>query len=178
MNPSKGHDARAEIPFEDLVSRHGPELHTYLWRLTHLEQDAEDCLQDTFLRAYRAYPRLRPRSNVRAWLYAIATNVARTHMRRERRRAARRSHQGLERLPAVESDLPDAPGGESLRAVQRAVEALPSKQRAALILRRYQGLNYREIGQALGCSPEAARANAYQALRKLRAQFKEQEMSA
>jgi RNA polymerase sigma-70 factor (ECF subfamily) len=62
-------------------------------------------------------------------------------------------------------------GRELLSLVQAAVEALPPRQRAALMLRKYQGLGYDDVGRALGCTPQAARANVYQAMRRLRAQF-------
>ena len=63
----------------------------------------------------------------------------------------------------------------SLAEVQQAVMALPERQRAALMLRKYQELEYEEIGVALGCSQESARANVYQALKKLRAIFKDED---
>lgn len=160
-------------PFEELIDAYGPELLAYLRRLTRSEADAEDCLQETFLRAYRAHPRLRPGSNPRAWLYKIATHVAYTHWRR-----VKRHQKALEQVgrpaqePSVESQ---AESGTLVQAVREVVERLPHKQRTALILRRYQGLAYEEIGEALGCSAESARANAYQALKKLRAHFGEDE---
>ena len=64
-------------------------------------------------------------------------------------------------------------GRELLSLVQAAVEVLPPRQRAALMLRKYQGLGYDDVGRALGCTPQAARANVYQAMRRLRAQFPE-----
>ena len=71
-------------PFEKLVEMHQDEIFAYLWRIIPGDQ-AEDCLQETFLRAFRAYERTALDSNYRAWLYKIATNVARTaHTRRQR----------------------------------------------------------------------------------------------
>jgi len=154
--------------FGGLIDLHSSELLAYLTRLLDERQAAEDCLQDVYLRAYRAYSRLPAEANRRAWLYRIATNVARTAWGRRGREAARTAPLDDEaRDPAatVEDGLERS---EQLVRLRAAVDALPHKQRAALILRRYQGLAYEAIGPILGCSPEAARANAYQALKRLR----------
>jgi RNA polymerase sigma-70 factor (ECF subfamily) len=161
------------LSFEALVEAHSPELFAYLWRQTRDTQEAEDCLQEAFLRAYRAYPRLESGANCRAWLYAIATNVARTHLRRKRRSAARTADLDPESLQADPDDLDGVDRQRTLAAVAGAVEALPHKQRAALLMRKYQGLGYAEIASALGCSQDAARANVYQALKKGRARFED-----
>jgi len=159
--------------FTSLIDRYGGEIFAYLYRYTGGTMDAEDCLQETLLRAFRAYTRTAPDSNFRAWLYAIATNVARTHHRRRLRT--------LGREQPLEADLPTSGASPAqlaeqrlaLAAVREAVAGLPEKQRAALILRKYQGLGYAEIGQLIACSPESARANVYQALRSLRLALKD-----
>lgn len=132
---------------------------------------AEDCLQDVYLRAFRAYPRLPVQANHRAWLYRIATNVARSAWKRRGREAARTASLDEAVHGRSRSTEEHLERSQELAELRRAVEALPSRQREALILRRYQGLAYDGIAQVLGCSPEAARANAYQALKKLRSVF-------
>jgi len=159
--------------FETLVNAHSAEIFGYLWRIVRDEADAQDCLQEAFLRAYRAYDRPDGRANHRAWLYRIATNVALTHLKRRGREAARR----LPLVPDLRADDP-SPGEaaiwrETIEAVFAAVERLPPQQRAALILRNYQALSYAEIAGTLGCSEEAARANVYQAIKKLRSELGE-----
>jgi RNA polymerase sigma-70 factor (ECF subfamily) len=158
--------------FETLVDRHSAELYAYLFRLTRDEADAQDCLQEAYLRAHRAYGRLEAQANTRAWLYRIATNTAFTHLRQRRREAAWRVVED-ERLPARDPS-PDARAAqrEMTVALAAAVERLPAQQRAALVLRQYQGLSYAETAAALACSEEAARANVYQALKKLREEFR------
>ncbi len=161
--------------FEDLVEQHSREIFSYLWRLTQNPQDAEDLLQDTFLRAYKAYHRLDHHQHLRAWLYKIATNVAHSFHSRDQQRNLN---------TVFEENM--HPGGDStaemvqvrldLQAVKTAVEALPDKQRAALIMHRFQALSYREISEALDIQEDAARANVYQAMKKLRAQFAEKEV--
>jgi RNA polymerase sigma-70 factor (ECF subfamily) len=159
--------------FETLVELHSEELCGYLWRLTGDEADARDALQDTFLRAYRAYERLQDFSNLRAWLYKIATNTARTQNARNHRRQAEPL---LEPVASGEKAV-DVQVVErtQLAAVKQAVMELPVRQRAALMMRKYQELEYTEIAAALDCSEDSARANVYQALKKLREQFAEVE---
>jgi RNA polymerase sigma-70 factor (ECF subfamily) len=154
--------------FGTLVDRHNTELLAYLNRLLGDLQTAEDCLQDTYVRALRAYGRLPQDANRRAWLYRIATNAAR-NVWRTRMREAR----WVSRVADTDADPADAPGeaaehSADLKRLRAAVNALPYKQREALILRRYQGLDYEAIGPILGCTAQSARANAYQALKKLR----------
>jgi len=149
---------------EGLVDRHGRELHVFLWRMLHNDQDAEDCLQETYLRAYRALPRLAPEANTRAWLYAIAANVGRTWLKKRHKEA------GWEQAPQRPSGPSAEDPAERLDTVSllAAVDRLPPRQREALLLRKYQGLNYATIAAVQGNSAEAARANVYQALRRLR----------
>lgn len=158
--------------FEALVDRHSAELFAYLFRLTRQAADAEDCLQEAYLRAYRAYGRLPADANVRAWLYRIATNTAFSHLRRRRREAGWQA-EADERQPAAGLTPSEQAEQRAQRAaLAAAVERLPAQQRAALVLRQYQALSYSEVAEALACSPEAARANVYQALKKLREEFR------
>jgi RNA polymerase sigma-70 factor (ECF subfamily) len=135
----------------------------YMIRLLGNAQDAEDACQDALLRAHRAFDRLLPGSNSRAWLYRIATNCALSHARRRARRRARTVEIDLDGLPGAGGPSPVA------GAVRRAVQALPPRQRAALMLRRFEGLDYADIAESLGGTAAGARANVYQAIRKLRA---------
>ena len=159
------------IDFELLVEKHSAELFAYIWRMLRDTPDAEDCLQETFLRAYRAYARLPIDANQRAWLYKIATNTARTHIKRR----GRDQHRMIDLDPDLQSDhsspLDRADQREQLALIAQAVEALPYQQRAALMMKKYQELSYGAIAIALDCSEDAARANVYQALKKLRTQF-------
>ena len=123
-------------------------------------QAADDCFQETFLSALRAYPRLRDASNLRGWLLTIATRKALDHWRGEKRRPI-----PVERVPEVAAAEADGRDDE----LWRAVDALPPMQRAAVIHRYVLDLTYAEVAGALGCSEEAARANAYEGRRKLRA---------
>jgi RNA polymerase sigma-70 factor, ECF subfamily len=155
--------------FNSLVNAHSAAIFAYLWRILRDTADAEDCLQDTFLRAYRAYGRLDGHTNPKAWLYRIATNVARTRLKQRGREAVRTAALNPELVAAGPSPDEQASRNALLETVAAAVDALPHHQRAALILRQYQGLSYDQIAAVLECSPESARANVYQGMRKLKA---------
>lgn len=157
--------------FETLVDAHSGELFGYLWRMLGDEAEAQDCLQDAFLRAYRAYDRVQ-NTNLRAWLYKIATNSARTQLKRAGTRRTR-SEPLIEEMASKDKAV-DAQVAERLNIaeVKQAVQGLPTRQRAALMMRKYQELDYAEIAAALDCSQDAARANVYQALKKLREIFR------
>lgn len=157
--------------FNHLVDEYSREIFHYLWRMLRDPQDAEDALQEAFLRAFRGFPRLKDHANLRAWLYKIATNVAHTERKRQNRRGSRTAD--LSEFPPI-ATTDNLEQRDLMEAVLQAVECLPHKQQAALMLRNYQGFSYDEIGATLDCSPEAARANVYQATKKLRAYFSEE----
>ncbi|HET7234906.1 MAG TPA: RNA polymerase sigma factor [Actinomycetota bacterium] len=146
-------------PFQTLLEEHRVDVYRFLVASVG-RQAADDCFQETFLAALRAYPRLRDASNLRGWLLTIATRKALDHWRGEKRRPI-----PVERLPEV------AVGGDDEHddALWQAVDALPPKQRAAVIHRYVLDLTYAEVAEVLGVSEEAARANAYEGRRKLRA---------
>jgi RNA polymerase sigma-70 factor (ECF subfamily) len=152
--------------FTELVERHRGEILAYARRLLGREQDAQDVCQDALMRACRAFGRLPRGANARAWLYKITTNTAFNAMKRGRKRRARIADVGVESLPS--SSLPVPERVRQLAAVRKSVDRLPRKQRAALMQRYFQGLEYGEIAMSLGCSEASARANVYQAIRKLR----------
>ena len=122
--------------------------------------DAEDCFQETFLAALRAYPRLDDARNLRGWLLTIAHRKAIDHHRAK----------GRQPIPVAEPAEVAAPDGisEPDEELWTAVGALPPKQRAAVALRYGSDLPHSEIAAALGCSPEAARRSLHEGLKRLR----------
>lgn len=162
------------IRFEALMARYHDEIYGYLWRLLRDTADAEDVTQDVFLRAYQAFPRLRAGSNHRAWLYKIATNCAYT-MLKDRQRASGRQAPLLDEVHPSRQAGPEAQVTlrETMQAVRTAIEGLPTKQRAAIIMRHMQGLSYAEVADVLACSEDSARANVYQGLRRVRHEMQE-----
>ena len=150
---------------DELLEAYGRELYAYLWRLLQNRQDAEDCLQDTYLRAYKAFQRTHPDWNYRAWLYKIATNVARTYLKRSSRQTTQHKHVPTEH----EIDpLEQVTHNEQVKRVLDEVAKLSFRQRTALMMRKYSGLDYELIADVLDCSPETARAHVYQGVKRLR----------
>ena len=151
--------------FSSLLEQYGKELHIYLWRLLQNQLDAEDCLQEAYLRAFRAYDGTAQDSNYRAWLYKIATNVARTHMQKSQRQDRQQKFDPDQ----VEVDpLEKLSRAEQIERVLRGMERLSFRQRTAIMLRKYSDLSYEAIAEALECTPQAARAHVYQGLKRLR----------
>ena len=123
-------------------------------------QEAEDALQETLIAALRAYPRLRPGSNLRAWGFSIARNKAIDLVRARGRRPVPVDGAG-DHLVA-----PAAP--ETDAELCAAVRALPPRQRAAVALRFAADLSHRDVGAAMGTTEEAARRSAADGLKRLR----------
>ena len=146
-------------PFQTLIDEHRDDIYRFL-RASVGAHDADDCFQETFIAALRAYPRLRADSNLRGWLFTIAHRKALDSHRARNRRAI-----PVEQLPERVGE-PLLNGGEP--ELWRAVGDLPPKQRAAVLLRFAGDLAYAEIGEATGTSEEAARRNVHEGLKKLR----------
>jgi RNA polymerase sigma-70 factor (ECF subfamily) len=159
--------------FDSLVEKHSREIFSYLWRLLHSVQEAEDALQETFLRAFKAFPNLKDYTYLKAWLYKIASNVAYTRLKQNKKHKDHNLDIDLEFLSSHSTPDRELENKEQFSALLSAIYRLPKKQRIALILRNFQEFDYDEIGKTLECSPESARANVYQAIKKLRLHFSE-----
>jgi len=142
-------------PFERFYLEHRDEVLGYLRRL--LGQRAEDAWQETFLRALRAYGRLRHGKHLRAWVFTIATNVAMDELR-----AKTGNSLFLADEPAVELRR------DAFRELEHLTGGLPPTERAAVVLRYGYDLPYDAIGSALGSNEQAARAAASSGVRRLR----------
>ncbi|HZP90649.1 MAG TPA: RNA polymerase sigma factor [Actinomycetota bacterium] len=145
-------------PFTRFMEEHREPVYRFLLAAVG-PHDADDCFQETFLAALRAYPRLAQESNLRAWVFTIATRKVIDHERARARRPA-----PVEHLPEQTADQP--PDGDP--EIWRAVRSLPAKQRVAILQRYVLDLPYADIARTLGCSVEAARASAHAGRRKLR----------
>lgn len=146
-------------PFQTLLDEHAADVMAVL-RGAVGRADAEDCFQETFLAALRAYPKLGDDSNLRGWLLTIAHRKAIDHHRANGRRPLPMAEIAEEAAVTTEP-LPD-------REIWTAVGALPPKQRAAVALRYACDLPHAEIAAALGCSPDAARRSLHEGMKRLR----------
>jgi len=162
-------EVMSDRTFEALMSDHHAEIYRYILRVTGRRQDADDLSQETFLRAFRAHRTLPPDANSRAWLFAIATNLARNHFRSQKRRRIAYAAVGAETRETDEERPDEVTISQEIgSAVDQVMSTLPLKQRLAFLQRKVHGLDYEAIGQSLACSAETARAHVFQALRKVR----------
>jgi RNA polymerase sigma-70 factor (ECF subfamily) len=166
---------RLPPPFEQIMKLHEREIMRYLLRVSGNREDAADLFQETWLRAYRGYPGLEPERDVRPWLYAIAVNLSRNRARDGARRARVIVADGAVKLAAntkgeIHRSLSENDGYATVH-MRELISALPARQREALHLRYFAGLNYGEIAEAMDCSQQSARANVSQAVRKLKSMW-------
>ena len=153
-------------PFDEAVARYERELMRFLLRTTRDHDDALDLFQETWLRAYRAWPKLESAAGLRPWLYRIATNLC---LNRARDRMRRARVIGDEELDLARGPASSDGAHEGVLHLKAVISRLPHNQREALVMRKFGGLEYAEIATALGCSSDSARAGVYQALKKLKA---------
>ena len=149
-------------PFQALMDEHRDDVYRFLVASLG-RHDADDCFQETFIAALRAYPRLKSAENLRSWLFTIAHRKAIDSHRARARRAV-----PVEEVP--EQAVTENPlNGEP--ELWRAVRDLPTKQRAAVLHRYVNDLAYVDIGEVMGCSEEAARRSVHEGLKKLRTEW-------
>ena len=165
--------------FGEIVHRYGDGLLGYLTRMTGSREQAEDLFQETFKRVHEKAGTFRG-SRIKSWLFAIATNVAIDDMRKSKRLQVVSLNQEIdcnggrcEELGTVTVDRNSSdPSQEVERAewkeqVRQALELLPARQRATLVLAYYQQLSYSEVAQVLGCSVGTVKTQMYRALKTL-----------
>jgi RNA polymerase sigma factor (sigma-70 family) len=146
-----------------LLDAHGRDVHRFLVASIG-PVDADDCYQETWLAALRAYPHLQVASNLRSWLFTIAHRKAIDHIRARNRRA----------VPVAEVPEQADPGGPAAPSddVWDQVRALPPKQRTAIALRYVDDAAYAEIARVMDTTEEAARRNVHEALKRLRKEYR------
>jgi RNA polymerase sigma-70 factor (ECF subfamily) len=166
-----------EASFATLLARYRNPIVSFLYRMIPNAAVAEELAQDVFLRVYRAREKYEVSAKFSTWLYCIATNVALNHIRDGKRA------RNTERLDDPESMAhrtlrsPDMTAEERMLAgsvgweVRNAIEQLPANQRTAVILHKYQELDYKQIAAALGCSESAVKSLLFRAYESLRGQL-------
>ena len=158
--------------FRLLVERHSRALFRLAYRMTGNEHDAEDVVQEAFLKAYRSLDRFEERSQVSSWLYRIASNCAFDVLRRRQRRDNPLDSLDVEHAAEPEAALPGpdrlAEGGNVRRGLEQALERMSARERAAFVLRHFEGRSVKEIEQALGLDTTAVKQSVCRAVRKAR----------
>lgn len=164
--------------FGVLLEKHRASVIHFVYRLVQEPAVAEELAQEVFLRVYRSRSSYEPTAKFKTWLFRIATHLALNWLRDERH------ERGQERLDDVSTDLPvrqvsdRRPSVEQrlvyevkLEEVRRAVAALPEKQRAAVLMHKYEDMEYTQIAKVLGCSESAVKSLLFRAYETLRARL-------
>ena len=164
-----------DTSFALLLERHrGPVVH-FLYRMVQNQAVSEELAQEVFLRVYRSRLKYEPTAKFTTWLFRIATHVALNSIRDAKKEKGHESldeemldgmeRQVADRQPTVEQEMVHE---VKRREVRQAIEALPAKQRAAVLMHKYEGLDYSQIAAVLRCSESAIKSLLFRAYESLR----------
>ena len=162
-----------------LVERHSRALFRLAFRMTGNEQDAEDVVQESFLRAYRQLGKFDERASFGTWLYRIATNCSLDLVRSRKRRSEQLAPQAegehsdrddiVATLPSADPTPERAAFSTEVRErVAEAMNELSATERTAFVLRHFEGMCIEDVSQVLECQPGAAKHSVFRAVQKLR----------
>lgn len=153
--------------FDQLVTRHRRAVYQVCYRFVHEHEDAADLTQDTFVRAWKSLANFRGDARFGTWIYRIAVNVSlnRVSLKTPVTDAADFDLMADQHAPSPGQSLVDR---ERAAAVREAVQSLPPRQRAALVLRTYHELSHQEVADIVGTSVGAVKANVFHALANLK----------
>ena len=169
--------------FDYLVQKYRRPMVSFMYRMARSTAAAEDLAQEVFLRVYRSRETYEPSAKFTTWLYRIATNLAVNHARdtRHERPEVQVSLDEPDEETGTTIELPDGtPNAEQLivrrermLAIRKKVEALPEQQRLAVIMHKYQQMDYKQIADVLKKSESATKSLLFRAYETLREQLKE-----
>ena len=161
--------------FRLLVEQHSRAIFRLAFRMTGNEEDAEDVVQETFLRAYRQLDKYEAQSSFSTWLYRIASNYSLDLIRSRKRHEEKRERGSVEDRDILQSIAVDSPGPDRLLygsqvkdRVNAALNELSAQERTAFVLRHFEGQSIQEIGEALGTGTNATKHSIFRAVQKLR----------
>ena len=159
--------------FNELVQKYSEQLYWHVRTLVGSHEDADDLLQEIFMKVWKALPRFRGDSDVFTWIWRIATNEALSHLRKARVRAAL----SFTRLEAEAERIADPDpyfdGNAALKSLRKAIDALPDKQRLVFSMRYYEELSYEQISEITGTSVGALKASYHIAYEKIKQYLQE-----
>jgi len=167
-----------EACFNLLVEKYHRAMIHFLFRMVHNQAIAEELAQEVFLRVYRSRESYRAEAKFTTWLYRIATNLAVNHARDTRRERGAQTvyldapDEESGTTPDVADDRPTVEQtllrDERMASIRAHVMALPERQRTAVLMHKYQGLDYRQIGEVLKLSESATKSLLFRAYQTLR----------
>lgn len=157
----------AEQAFAHLVQQQSPRLYAIIRRIVYRHEDADDVLQNTFIKVWKNIGSFRGDSKLSTWLYTIATNEALSHIRKEKRQRKLPLETDEYDLSALLKSDPYFNGDELVVELMEAIDKLPEKQKLTFELRYFEELPYNEISEITGTSVGALKANYHHATKKL-----------
>lgn len=152
--------------FRTLVNNYSQPLYWHVRRLVVSHDDAQDVLQETFMKVYKSLPTLREIASLKAWLYRIATNEAMRMLGRNAPPSCSIDDAGADLLALKADDYTDYTHLEAVR-LQQAINSLPAKQRVAFNLRYYDDMSYEDIAQVTDSTPSNVKVNYHLAKNKI-----------
>lgn len=163
----------AEKGFRMLMQKYQERLYWHIRRMVLEHDDANDVIQNTFIKVFKSISRFEGKSQLYTWLYRIATNEAITFLNKKKRKQTVALDDESNRINKLQSDpYFDDKGAELL--LQRALELLPEKQRLVFNMRYFDEMSYKDIEEVLQTSVGALKASFHHALKKVQAYLKEQ----
>ncbi len=164
--------------FDELVTRYRTRVFGMIYNMVHSEQDAWDLAQDSFLKAWRSIKRFRGRSSFYTWIYRIVMNVTIDWLRKKQIKGAGTEFDDAIQLRQVDPASKTVPKTEALPyetmerdeirvRIDKAIAQLSSEQRAVILMKEIEGMQYHEIAEALGCSIGTVMSRLFYARKKL-----------
>jgi len=160
-------EERREEGFAALVEKYGERLYWHIRRMVRRHEDADDILQDSFVKAFERIDRFRGESSLYTWLFRIATNEALRWLERRKHQASVDWDGVVEQIEARLKADSYFDGEEAHRLLHAAIAQLPPRQQAVFVMRYFDGLKYEEIAQILEISVGALKASFYHAKTKI-----------
>lgn len=166
-------EAQRSKAFEDIVVQYGQTLYWQIRRIVVFHDDADDVLQNTFVKAWTSINSFRGDSKLSTWLYKIALNESLTFLNRNKKNQQVES--GVETLSEILESDPFFDGDEVQAMLQEAIALLPNKQRIVFNLKYFDGMKYEDMSELLGTSVGALKASYHHAVKKIEEYFNTKE---
>ncbi|MCF7825890.1 MAG: RNA polymerase sigma factor [Candidatus Marinimicrobia bacterium] len=166
----QGRDAKA---FDQLMREYSPELYHFILRIVSNTEDAQDILQDTFVRVWEKSHQFKGNSTVKTWIFRIAINLAYTHLKKRKRWG----HLVLDEIKSLVSGsdpVKETEAAHDAQLLEKSLANLTPRQHAVVVARIYQDLPYTEISKALGCSENAAKVHFHEGKKRIESYINKQ----
>lgn len=162
------------LAFSELVNRYQERLYWHIRRIVIDHDDADDVLQNTFIKAFKNLDRFREDSQLYTWLYRVATNEALTFLKKQRKNIFVSLDDVSHALSSKLEADPEMSGDEIQLKLQQAILSLPTKQRVVFNMKYFDEMKYEEIAEVTGTSVGALKASYHHAVKKIEAFVKQQ----